>query len=299
MTSSVFIPPRHRPPDLKTPNTLSALLKLVAEGHRPLAGGTDIVVESRQDLAPSRLAWTGGVAEFSQITEDGSATTIGAGVTLEALVRSRSSRDRLPAVTDGAHVIGSVQIRTTGTVAGNVCTASPAGDTLPGLYVHDAIVDTASHGGVTRSIPIGEFIQGPGSTQLGADEVVTAIRCETNRPREGSAFARFTERGALDLAFASVAARVGLDHDGTISSLRLALGAVGPTVIDASEAATNALGREPNVALIAAVAETAAAMAAPITDLRASADYRRRLVVPLVRDVVAKAVDRAQMNISE
>ena len=89
-------------------------------------------------------------------------------------------------------------------------------------------------------------------------------------------------------------ARVGLNHDGTPSSLRLALGAVGPTVIDASAAATNALGHEPDAALIAALAETAAAMAAPITDLRASAGYRRRLIVTLVRDVVAKALDRAR-----
>jgi carbon-monoxide dehydrogenase medium subunit len=162
------------------------------------------------------------------------------------------------------------------------------------LFVHDARVETVDSSGMTRSTAVSEFLHGPGSTSLHDDEVVAAVRLTPSSPGTGSAYRRFTERNALDLAFAGVAASVALEADGvTIRSVRLALGAVGPTVMDASEVTATLIGRTADTELLASVAEAAAGACSPITDHRCSADYRRQLVHVLTLEVIDEAMRRA------
>lgn len=264
----------------------------MASGARPFAGGTDVLIEARETLDPMHLVWTGGVADL-RVLSVSDQVEIGAAVTLETLIRSAEARATVSAITDGAGVVGSVQIRNAATVIGNLATASPAADTLPGLYVHDAVVTIATLGHQGRVVPIREFITGPSVTTLEADELVTTVICSTNAPSQGSSFVRFTERAALDLAFVSAAARLTLDDDGAITEVRLALGAVGPLIIDADEAATGLLGK-PLPSDTRAVGEAAAELASPIDDQRATAPYRRRIIAAAVADSLARAAGRVR-----
>jgi carbon-monoxide dehydrogenase medium subunit len=194
-------------------------------------------------------------------------------------------------------LIGSVQMRNQATLIGNLCTASPAGDTIPGLIVHDASIEIAASSGDRRRVDIASFITGPGQTILKPDELVTSLYLLPLAEGESSAFQRFTQREALDLAFASVAARLAYESDGqTIRKARLALGAVDASVIEAPEAAAMLTGNPLDDAVLRECAEAAAQACSPISDLRASADYRRQLIKALVIDVVTEAARRAHLE---
>ena len=179
---------------------------------------------------------------------------------------------------------------------GNVCTASPAGDTLPGLLVHDAVVEIASSGDNRRTINLSDFLKGPGKTDLKPGELCTALSFSPLQEGEVSHYKRFTERKALDLAFASVAARLRFDSDGhTVTAARLALGSVGSTAIDASEATEILIGQQLSEGSLHSCAQAAAEICSPISDHRASADYRRQLIKVLVGDVVTETARRATL----
>jgi len=267
----------------------------MTHGAHPLAGGTDILLWASQRGEPNQLVWTGGVEELHAFEVDGERLKVGAAVPISRMVRSGTFRAAVPAVAEGAQAIGSVQLRNQATLIGNVCTASPAGDTLPGLLVHDAEIEVAAVGGKRRNINLADFIIGPGQTGLQAGELAVAISLSSLGPGEASAFQRFTERRALDLAFAGVAVRLALDSDScTVRAAHLALGAVGPTAFNAAEAAATLVGQPLSEATLQACAKVAAEICKPITDHRATADYRRQLVKVLVRDVVTEAGRRAQ-----
>ena len=294
--SSSVLRPSHLPElELHLPTSLDEVRRHLADGGHPLAGGTDILLWASQRGEPRRLVWTGGVSELHTFDCDGDRLRVGGAVTLARVVRSAAFRNAAPAVVDGAQSIGSVQLRNQATLVGNICTASPAGDAIPGLLVHDAVVEIVSPSGDRRRLDLDRFLLGPGQTGLTRGELAVAVSLSRLAPGEVSAYRRFTQREALDLAFASVAVRLAFEPDGrTVNGARLALGAVAPTVLDAAEAAATLVGRPITDAALDACAETAAAACAPISDHRASAEYRRQLVKVLVRDVVGEACRRAQ-----
>ncbi len=168
------------------------------------------------------------------------------------------------------------------------------------MLVHDAAVEIASATGTSRLVDLRDFLVGPGATALEGGELVVGICLSRLRRGEASAYQRFTQRQALDLAFASVAARLAFEADGrTVASAQLALGAVAPTAMQAPEAAATLVGRPLSDAALRACAEAAAEACAPISDHRASADYRRQLVKALVVDVVPAAGRRALVSALE
>ncbi|MGI9234287.1 MAG: FAD binding domain-containing protein [Woeseiaceae bacterium] len=294
-TASTLRPTQLPDIELHRPTTQGDLLRHLSDGAFVLAGGTDLVLWASQSGKPNRLVWSGGIEEFHCIEIDPTRIRVGAAVTLSRLVRSNSFRVAASAVFDGAQLIGSVQLRNQATLVGNLCTASPAGDTIPGLLVHDATVETTSASGKRREVDIGSFLIGPGKTDLGADEIVTAVKLTPLGRGEASCFRRFTQREALDLAFASVAARVAFEPDGsTVRDVRLALGAVDKTVIEAPDAAAILKGRALNDTALRECADAAAETCSPISDHRASARYRRQLVRALIIDVVAQAGQRVR-----
>lgn len=298
MTVASLRPSRLPELELRTPGSIAELTELSAAGYRVYAGGSDVLLEAAHTGAPRRLAATAGVPEMARVDHDGDRIMIGGSVVLGRLLRDERLRSSAPALIDGAGRIGSVQLRNTATLVGNLCTASPAGDTIPGLLVHRAVVDTIDEAGTSRAIAVGEFVTGPGRIVLGPGEIVVSVTIDRLGEGEGSAYRRFTERKAIDLAFASVAARVLLEADGdTVRSVELALGAVGPTVIDASEAGAKLSGRVLSDPELWSVGDAAAELSSPITDHRCSADYRRQLVRVLTVEVVGEAVDRARRNL--
>jgi CO/xanthine dehydrogenase FAD-binding subunit len=294
-TASILRPIRLPELDLHIPADLDELLAQLASGTHPFAGGTDILLWASQRGEPRRLVWTGGIGALHAFEPEGDPIEVGAAVPLSRVVRSAALRAGAPAVAEGAQSIGSVQLRNQGTLVGNVCTASPAGDTLPGLLVHDARVEILGPSGNRRRLDLKDFLLGPGRTALEPGELVAGVSLSRLGPREASSFLRFTQRQSLDLAIASVAARIGLEADGhTVRAARLALGAVAPTAIEAEEAAAMLVGGPITEGGLRACAEAAAEACAPISDHRASADYRRHLVRTLVRDAIEASRRRAQ-----
>jgi len=283
-------------PELKLfrPSSIDGVFGLLERGARVLAGGTDQLILASRHGAPRKLAWIGGIDALKACNTDRERLRVGAGVTLGELIRSSDFRRSAPAVADGAQLIGSVQLRNLATLLGNVCTASPAGDTLPGLLVHDAHVEISAPANRHRRLALQDFLVGPGDTALSQNELATGVSLRPLQANEASAYRRHTERQALDLAFAGVAARLAFEADGhTVAGAHLALGAVGPTALLAEDAATILVGypltKERRAACAAAAAETCK----PISDFRAGADYRRQLIRVLVGDVLSEVERRA------
>jgi carbon-monoxide dehydrogenase medium subunit len=278
------------PAGYRRPATFGDALRALAEdGAMPLAGGTD-VVPMRNDgaIAPRVLVDVKHVPELHGVDAVGAGWRIGAATTFERLCAERPPG--LDAVLDGAAIVGAPQTRSRGTLGGNVCRASPAGDALCGLLVLDAVLELRGADGA-REVPAAAFFTGPGRTVRDGGELLVAIRFP-GRPG-GSAYRRFTYRRAMDLAVAGVAARVEL-VDGTCASAALAIGAVAPTPRLVPEAAAALAGTPCDEPAIAAACEAALAAATPIDDVRGAARHRRRVLPVLARRVLADALARAR-----
>lgn len=296
LVEAQWVPPVLPRIDVAAAHSLEDLLRLVSSGRRVLAGGTDLLVgASHAGADPGPLVWAGSVSEMRRIGLDGGRIGVGAAAPMGRVVGSEDIRRGAPAVAEAARLVGSVQIRNVATLAGNLCNASPAADTIPAMCVHDTMVEMRTANGRRRTAPIWSIPQAPGVTTLAKDEVVVSLSILPLGADEGSAYLRFTERNSMDLAFAGVAVRVGLDPvRRIIRSASIALAAVAPTVLIAEEAAAGLVGRRANEGSFLVAGRAAAAVAKPISDLRASAGYRRRLVEVLVVDALVRACGQAE-----
>ncbi len=265
----------------------------MADGYTLLAGGSDILLSASHCGEPGRLVWTGGIETMKKFNPDANPMWVGAAVPFARMIQSRVFRAGAPAVAEGAQSVGSVQLRHQATIVGNICTASPAADTVPGLLIHGCVVVTENRQNQCRQIDLKDFVLGPGKTALAGGELVTGLSIRRLAKNETSAYQRFTQRNALDLAFASAAVKLEYEDDGqSLRSVKLALGAVGPTVVDASAALNVLVGHPIDEHRLAVCAEAASQMCEPISDHRASAGYRRQLIRVLIGDVVRQAARR-------
>lgn len=258
-----------------------------------LAGGTDMLVRMKARV------WTPEVVvDVNRIAEAGdlkfnrkTGLHIGLGVTMRQIELFPQAWRNFAAVAQGASVVGSIQIRNLATVVGNVCNAAPSADAAPGLIVLGAKVQIAGPGG-RRSMLVENFMTGPSQTALKPGEFATGIQVPTPGPRTGSAYVRHTPRNAMDIAVVGVGAAVTLaPRTGVCQDAKIVLGAVAPTPMRARAAEKVLRGQNPTDALIAEAAEIAAEEARPISDVRASADFRRELVRVLTRRMVAAACE--------
>ena len=274
--------------ELFRPCSIDEALGLLDRGARLLAGGTDLLIEASQHGEPGMLAWIGNIDTLGVLGVDTEQMQIGAGVTLGEMLRNGEFRRAAPAVAQGAQLIGSVQLRNQATLMGNICSASPAGDCLPGLLVHDARVEIVSPTG-RRTLALEEFLLGPGDNALAKNELAVGVALRPLGANEASSYRRHTERQAIDLAFACVAVRLAFEADGhTVADAHLALGAVGPWAFLARQAAAVLVGFPLTQEKRSACAELAAQLCQPISDFRASADYRRQLIRVQVDDILAE-----------
>jgi carbon-monoxide dehydrogenase medium subunit len=287
-----------RPFDYYSPATVEeavALLGELGEFARPIAGGTDLVVQMKEGRTkfhyPDMVVNLSGISgikgiEFSE--NDG--LRIGAAATMSDVAGNAIVRERYPALAEGAGVVGSLQTMNMGTIGGNVCNAAPSADTAPPLLAYEAqAVIVGRHG--RRSLPLGELFAGPGATTLEQGEIVAEFRLPTPPSATGGAYQRHTPRKQMDIAVVGVAAVLTL-QDGRISRPRIALGAVAPTPIRATAAEAILEGQTPSPGLFAQAAESAAAECSPIDDIRASAEYRRHLVKVMTDRILLLAGSR-------
>ncbi len=282
--------------EFKIASNLDEALTLVAEGYRPLAGGTDLVVAARQgrDPLPDRLVSIERLHELSEIEATAEVLLIGAAVTHARLMRSRSVIDDFTALADASALVGSPSTRNVGTIGGNVMNASPAMETGAPLVVLNAEIVLRSTRG-ERRVAAADFWTGPGHTIAEPDELCVALAIPNRPGRSASAYVRLEYRRAMDVAVAGAAARVDLDPDGgdRIVGASVALTAVAPTVIAVGGAGEVLTGRSLDSAALADIAEVASRQASPISDLRASAAYRRHCVGVMAGRAVEAAAARA------
>ncbi|MGE0850390.1 MAG: xanthine dehydrogenase family protein subunit M [Hyphomicrobiaceae bacterium] len=279
------------------PSTLDEALAIRAAGPvTVLAGGTDVYPAKAAragwgDMRQADILDISALAELRGITEEAQGWRIGALATWTQLIEAR-----LPPLFDGlklaAREVGGAQIQNRGTLAGNVCTASPAGDGAPNLLVLDAQVELASQAG-RRVVAMAEFIDGYRHTQCRPDEIVTGILVPKPRNAARSHFLKLGARKYLVISIVMVAGVVETDAAGRISSARLAVGACSavPKRLPDLEAALlgHRIGDAADLATVAHLTGLA-----PIDDVRGSASYRREAALTLTRDLLEALAGDAQ-----
>jgi xanthine dehydrogenase FAD-binding subunit len=251
---------------------------------RLLAGGTDLLVRLKDSLSWPVLIDISGLQELQGISANGNAITIGALTTYTELLSSDILKQHASVLLQAAQLVGSPQIRNRGTIGGNIANGSPAGDTLPPLYVLRASVVTAGSKG-SRKIPIEEFFTGPGKTVLLRNEIIVSIHIPIAQNNK-QIFLRLGQRKALAISKVSIAvsARIGNER---IDDIRIALGSVGPTVIRANKTEELLKGAALTDASIqAAACEAVETEAVPISDIRSDAEYRRRMCGVLLKSAL-------------
>lgn len=283
-----------RHPDYCAPDTLDealARLSVAAGKARVIAGGTDLVVQMRAGIAHPTLLVDLRRLPLRDIRIEGGCVVLGAGLTHTQVVESPLIAEHFPALAAACRSIGGLPTRNRGTLGGNLVNASPAADTAPALLVYDAEVTLAKLGS-QRNLPLTEFFLGYRRTALEPDEILTEIRAPVPPPRTASIFVKMGRRNALAVSVVSVAARLTLNEAGRVAIARLALGSVAPTPLRAVAAEAQLEGRVLDGNLIARAACEAQACASPISDVRASAGYRLRMVEVLSRRALNTAWQR-------
>jgi carbon-monoxide dehydrogenase medium subunit len=274
-----------------------SLLERYGSTARLIAGGTDLLTGLKEHSdRPDYLINLAGMAELSFIEYDpAGGLRIGAATTVRQVEKSALIRSNYPVISNAAASLASVQIRNLATVAGNICRASPSADLPPALLALGASVRLAGPAG-ERVVALVDFFSGPGKTVLHPNEILTEIRLPPVRPYgSGAIYLKHCPRRAMDLAAIGVAAALTLDA-GRCSEVGIAMGAVAPTPHRARQAESILIGQTPTPELIERAAVSAAAEASPISDVRASAAYRRQMVRVLVGRALAQSLELAQVT---
>ncbi|MDD5091283.1 MAG: xanthine dehydrogenase family protein subunit M [Candidatus Wallbacteria bacterium] len=254
---------------------LHLLLKKKGKNLRLLAGGTDLLVRIRHGKeSPALIVDLKGIRGFDKISSNKKFISIGPCVTLQAIAEHDEIRRNFPALAEASRSVGSWQIRNRAPLAGNICNASPAADTLPVLVLYDARVKL-SHSGRRRILSMKRFLTGPGKSALRPDEYLSEIRLPL--PGEKRVlFEKFSRRKGLDLSTVSLAAGIF----GRRNRVRLAIGACAPIVKRQTEAEDflNEHGlQDKDLELACSLLQLS-----PITDLRGKAAFRRHIAARLV-----------------
>ena len=272
------------------PDSLSGAIDLArrhGEAARFIAGGTDLVIQMRRGRsAPEHLISLASLG-LDGIRAQGGEIVLGATATHNAVVFHPAFQKGLVALGEASAVIGGRQIRNVATVGGNIVNASPAADLVPVLLTLDAAVELAGSEGA-RQLPLDEFLLDRGRTAREADEVLTAVRFADPGAASATAFLKGGRRKAMEISVVCVAARLSALRAGGFGTVRIALGAAAARTMRATAA-------EACVADGGSFAEAgrlAAAAAAPIDDVRASARYRRLLVAALVERALTRCRER-------
>jgi CO/xanthine dehydrogenase FAD-binding subunit len=274
------------------PKTLhDAVSVLASSGGKILAGGTDFYPALGERLPQGDVVDITDVREIRGISLEAEHVRIGGLTTWTEIVRAPLPRcfDALKAA---AREIGSVQIQNRGTVAGNLCNASPAADGVPPLLVLEAEVELISPSG-ERRMPLGEFITGNRKTLRRADEILAAVLVPRQMEDAASAFLKLGTRRYLVISISMVAAVLRIDESMTVTEARVAVGSCSAAARRLVELEKDLVGHAADSQLGATVRAEHLAPLSPIDDVRATADYRRDASLTLVRRALEACVGRA------
>ena len=239
------------------------------------AGGTDLLVGVYKGLVnPEALICLDRIEELKRVEDRGESIRIGACATHAQLIDDLLITNLLPVLRQAIKGIGSPLVRNMGTIGGNICTASPAGDTLPPLFALKAEVELCSKEG-KRLMPIREFITGPGASCLQRAEILAGVRVKKPEEYNVHHFEKVGLRNALACSVVSMAALLRLSRDNVVEKAALAWGSAGPTIVTCPEAEEMLIGKPLSTAILQEAAAIVRKAVSPISDIRADADYRR------------------------
>jgi len=261
-----------------------SLLAAEKDQARIIAGGTDLVLEMREDFHQEvkTLIDISRIEKLDEITlDDAGYIHIGAGVTHNQCVASEIIRDGALPLALASLEVGAPQIRNTGTIVGNLVTASPANDTIVPLVALKAVLNIRSLDG-ERQVALSDFYTGVRTHVLQPDEMVTEIIVPSMAAEQHGEYLKLGLRKAQAISLVNMAVLLGLD-EGKITSASITLGAVAPTIIHASAAEDYLVGKELSEDIIDQAADLARQAARPINDIRSSADYRQEITRVLVK----------------
>ena len=275
-------------------STLDDALTAIADGARPVAGGTDLVVGARQGKAPlpEAIVAIDRIDGLRAIEVVGGGLRLGTLVTHGDIVASEEIRTRYTALADASAIVGSHATRAQGTIGGNVMNASPAMDTGAPLLCFGATAVLRSPSG-ERSVGLDELWTGPGKTSAKPDELLVALDIPAAAAGTGSSYVRLEYRRQMEIAIVGAAAVVTVDG-GRVADTRVAITALTPTIRRVPEAESSLDGSDGGADAIAAGAAAAAAAATPISDVRGSADYRRAMAEVIAARAITAALARAR-----
>lgn len=282
-------------------NDIEEVLGLLSSNGRQakiLSGGTDLLVQLREGRQQADLIVdVKKIPELLEVAYDPhQGLRIGAAASCSRICGEASVKAIYPGLVDAVSLIGGVQIQNRASVGGNLCNASPAADAIPALIAHEAVCQISGPHG-KRSVPVEQFCTAPGRTILEPGEILVSIHIPPPRRNFGAHYLRFTPRNEMDIAVVGVGTAVTLDNEKLhFQSARLALAAVAPIPLFVTEVGDFLAGKEITLQAIEKAALIAQEAARPISDLRGTAEQRRRLTKVLAHRALEKAIERAKLG---
>lgn len=277
------------------PTTVEDAVQALAKSGdvKVLAGGTDLLVRMRSDMAdPETVLDIKRIDELRQITAEDGGWRIGAAVSAAEMGEHAQLVADWPGVVEAANLIGSTQVQGRCTIAGNLCNASPAADSVPAMVAAQAVARVIGPNG-QRDVPVQDIPTGPGTTSLGNGELITSIFLPARAKGSSDAYLRFIPRTEMDIAVVGCGISLTLDDNGTCTDARVSLGAVAPTVLLVDDAAQALIGTKLDDAALEALASACSAAATPISDKRGTVEFRVHVAGVLARRAATIAKQRA------
>lgn len=265
---------------------------------RVIAGGTDLILRMRERVFAPKLLLDLRQVSLDTISSHGGEMRLGAYVTLSQILADEQIAALFPALVGACRQFAGPPIRNRATLGGNLVNASPAADLAPALMAYDATIVLASAAG-ERELPLAEFFTGPGQTVMQMDEILTAVRLPLMPPDTASRFIKLGQRRSMAIAVINLSTRLTLGAKGTVSDVRIVLGAAAPTPMRAVAAEAVLMGNELSDDRVEEAATAASKEISPITDVRASRNYRERMAQVLVRRALLASWDELGRNKSD
>jgi CO/xanthine dehydrogenase FAD-binding subunit len=278
------------------PTSVDEAVKILAGAPgiaKVLAGGTDLLVQLRSGrLRPDLIVDTKKIPELIGIREESDRFVIGASTPGVMIYEHAALTRAWPGIVEGLDLIGSEQIQGRASLAGNLCNASPAADSVPAMIAARATAVIAGPSG-RREALVEAIVTGPGRTSLEKGEFIVEFHVPKPKPHQSDAYLRFIPRTEMDIAVVGVGVNVTLDSNGVCTDARVVLGAVAPTQVFADEAAAALIGHRLDDDTLAKLDAAAGRACKPINDKRGTIEYRIKIAGVLARRAAAIAFERA------
>jgi CO/xanthine dehydrogenase FAD-binding subunit len=278
------------------PQTTAEATRLLADSAgtaKVLAGGTDLLVQMKfGGLAPDLLVDIKNIKGMRDVTPEGGGFRVGAAVSGAELGEHAGMCTLWPGVVEAFELIGSTQVQGRATMAGNLCNASPAADSVPAMVAANATARIEGPNG-TRDCPVEDIPTAPGKTALQKGEFISSIFFPARPEHASDAYLRFIPRTEMDIAVCAAGVSLVLDKDGTCTDARVSLGAVAATVLLVENAAKALIGSKLDDAALTALGAACSAACDPIDDKRGTIEFRRDVSAVLARRAAKIAHIRA------